>query len=137
MAKLGYKNIMVFSEGIPGWKKAGYPLNTEKAYPRSEIPELTPVQLQEKLGDVHLLDVRYERSYTRGFIKGSQNIPIFLLSRRVQEVPMGKIIVIVDSHGYPTYMPAGWFLKSKGYTDVLMLKGGMPAWVNEGLPVEK
>jgi hydroxyacylglutathione hydrolase len=128
---------MVFSEGIPGWKKAGYPLNTEKAYPRSEIPRLTPVQLQEKLGDVYLLDIRYERSYKRGFIKGSQNIPIYLLSRRVQEVPMGKTIIIVDSREIPTYISAGWFLKSKGHTDVLMLRGGIRAWMKEGLPVEK
>jgi rhodanese-related sulfurtransferase len=34
-------------------------------------------------------------------------------------------------------VPVGWFLKSKGYTDVTMLKGGMTAWQKEGLPLEK
>jgi 3-mercaptopyruvate sulfurtransferase SseA len=34
-------------------------------------------------------------------------------------------------------VPVGWFLKSKGYNDVMMLKGGMNAWQKEGLPLEK
>jgi 3-mercaptopyruvate sulfurtransferase SseA len=34
-------------------------------------------------------------------------------------------------------MPIGWFLKSKGYKDVMMMKGGMNAWQKEGLPLKK
>ena len=135
VAKLGYKNIQVYSEGIPGWVKAGFPL--DKAIPRPEIPPLAPSQLQEKLGDAYLLDVRLEESYKQGHIKGSENIPTGLISGRFQEIPTGKRIIIITTSGDPEWVPAGWFLKSKGYNDVMMLKGGMNAWQKEGLPLEK
>ena len=137
VAKMGYKNVMVCSDGIPGWKNAGYPLNTDKTCPPTEIPPLSATQVKEKLGEAYLLDVRYEQSYKQGFIKGSSKIPIYLLSKRVQEVPMGKPIIIIDSHGNPRYIPAGWFLKGKGYSEVFMLQGGFDAWVKEGYPIEK
>jgi len=135
VAKLGYKNIQVYSEGIPGWVQAGFPL--DKAIPRAEIPPLAPSQLQEKLEDAYLLDVRLEESYKQGHIKGSRNIPSDLISRRFQEIPTGKRIIIISTSGNPEYVPTGWFLKSKGYNDVMMLKGGMNAWQKEGLPLEK
>jgi rhodanese-related sulfurtransferase len=135
VAKLGYKNIQVYSEGIPGWVKAGFPL--DKAIPRPEIPPLAPSQLQEKLGDAYLLDIRFEGLYKQGHIKGSRNIPIHLITRRFQEIPTGKRIIIIDLPGNPAWVPIGWFLKSKGYNDVMMLKGGMNAWQKEGLPLEK
>ena len=134
---MGYKNIRVYSEGIPGWVKAGFPINKEKAIPRPEIPPLAPSQLQEKVEDAYLLDIRLEGLYKQGHIKGSRNIPIHLISRRFQEIPTGKRIIIIDLLGNPAWVPIGWFLKSKGYNDVMMLKGGMNAWQKEGLPLEK
>ena len=77
VAKLGYKNVQIYSEGIKGWVKAGFPL--DKDIPRTEIPPLTPSQLQKKLKDAYLLDVRPEKSYEQGHIKGSRNIPSDLI----------------------------------------------------------
>jgi len=132
---LGYKNIQVYSEGIPGWVKAGFPL--DKTIPRPEIPPLTPSQLQEKLEAAYLLDVRPEESYRQGHIKGSKNIPTDLISGRFQEIPTDKRIIIINTSGDPEWVPTGWFLKSKGYNDVMMLEGGMDAWQKEKLPLEK
>jgi hydroxyacylglutathione hydrolase len=134
---LGYKNVLVYSEGIPGWTKAGLPLNKDTTIPRPEIPPLSPSQVQEKLGDVYLLDIRIEGLYKEGHIRGSRNIPIHLLSRRYNEIPTDKQIIVIDVRGNPAWVPVGWFLKSKGYTDVTMLKGGMTAWQKEGLPLER
>lgn len=134
---MGYRNIRLYAEGIAGWEKAGLPLNREKAIPRPEIPPLTPSQLQEQPGDAYLLDVRLEGMYKQGHIKGSRNIPVHLLTRRYQEIPTDKRVVVIDILGNPAWVPVGWFLKSKGYDDVMMLKGGMNAWQKEGLPLEK
>ncbi len=128
---------MVYSEGIHGWAKAGLPVNREKPIPQPQIPPLTPLELQGRLEDAYLLDVRLEGFFKQGHIKRSRNIPIHLLTRRYQEIPTGKKIIIIDSIGVPAYVPAGWFLKSKGYNDVMMLKGGMNAWEKEGVPLEK
>lgn len=117
--------------------KAGFPLNKDESIPRPEIPPVAPAQLQEKMENAYLLDVRLEGLYKQGYIKGSQNIPIHLVSRRFQEIPAGKRVIVVDLLGNPAWVPVGWFLKSKGYNDVMMLKGGMSAWQKEGLPLEK
>ncbi len=135
VAKLGYKNIQIYSEGIRGWVKAGFP--SDKGLPRAEIPPLTPSQLQEKLEDAYLLDVRLEESYKQGHIKGSRNIPSDLISRRFQEIPTDKKIIIIGGVRDPAWVPTGWFLKSKGYNDIMLLKGGMNAWQKEGLSLEK
>ena len=117
--------------------KAGFPLNKDESIPRPEIPSVAPAQLQEKMENAYLLDVRLEGLYKQGYIKGSQNIPIHLVSRRFQEIPTGKRVIVVDLLGNPAWVPVGWFLKSKGYNDVMMLKGGMSSWQKEGLPLEK
>ncbi len=88
MAKLGYKNVQVYAEGIPGWQKAGLPL--DKDTPRADIPSLAPSELQGKLQSAYLLDTRSEKSYGEGHIKGSRNIPMNGLSRRYQEIPTDK-----------------------------------------------
>jgi rhodanese-related sulfurtransferase len=135
--KLGYTNVRLYAEGMAGWEKAGLPLERENAIPRVEIPPLSTSQVLAKLDGVYVLDIRLEGLYKDGHIKGSWNIPIHLVTSRFQEIPTGKTIVVVDIQGNPSWMPIGWFLKSKGYSDVMMLKGGMNAWVKEGLPLEK
>lgn len=134
---MGYKNIRLYSEGIAGWTKAGLPLNKDTTIARPEIPPLSPSQVQEQPGDAYLLDIRIEGLYKQGHIKGSRNIPIHQLSRRYQEIPTDKRIIVIDVRGVPAWVPVGWFLKSKGYNDVKMLNGGMNAWQKEGLPLEK
>jgi rhodanese-related sulfurtransferase len=136
-AKAGYKNVRLYAEGIPGWAKAGYPLNRDKAIPQVPIPALTPVELKARLNESYVLDIRLEQVFKQGHIKGSRNIPIHMVSRRYQEIPRDKTIIVIDILGNPDWAPIGWFLKDKGYPDVLMLRGGIGAWQKEGLPMEK
>ncbi len=135
VAKLGYKNVQVYGEGVPGWVNAGYSL--DKDIPRTEIPPLSPSQLQEKLENAYLLDIRMAKVYEQGHIKGSHNMPGNLISQRYQEIPIDKKIVIIGGVVDPAWVPAGWFLKSKGYKEVMILEGGMDAWQKDGLPLEK
>lgn len=137
VTELGYKNIKVYKDGVPGWVKAGYPINREKAVPRVEIPSLNSKQVMELLGDVFVLDVRPEFHYEGIFIKGSYKIPIHQLSKRYREIPMDKKVVVVDGHGNPSWIPACWFLKSKGYSNISWLQGDIEGWVKEAFPLEK
>lgn len=135
-AKLGYTDVQVFPGGIPEWVKEGYPLVTERALPKTEIPSLSPQQLKEVLGTTLVLDIRGETLLEMGFIKGSLRIPLDALSLRIHDVPRGKKIVVVDHLGNQVLVAAR-FLKSKGYDDVSRLQGGLVAWAGEGLPLEK
>lgn len=98
---------------------------------------MTPSGLQGKLEEVYVLDVRPVFMFEQGHIKGSRNVPYHLISKRFQEIPKDSKVVVVDYLGNPSYMPIGWFLKNKGYENVMMLKGGMNGWEKQGLPLEK
>ncbi len=87
--------------------KAGFPVNKEKAIPRPAIPPLAPSELQEKVEDAYLLDVRLEGYYKQGYIRGSRNIPNYLITKRFQEIPTGKKIIIIDVIGTPEWVPVG------------------------------
>lgn len=136
VAQKGYKNVMVFVDGIPGWVQAGYPLVTDKALPKAEVPSLTPQQLNEKLANVHVVDIRLPSLYETGMIKGSQKIPLGDLSQRFGDIPKGKEVVLVD-HAGQQVLVGGLFLKSKGYGQVSRLQGGLRAWTDAKLPLEK
>jgi len=136
VAEKGYGNIMVFVDGIPGWVQAGHPLVIDKALPKAEVPSLTPEQLKDRLANVHLVDIRPPSLYEAGWIKGSQKIPLGELSQRYGEIPQEKEVVLVD-HAGQQVLVAGRFLKSKGYGQVSRLQGGLRAWTNAKLPVEK
>lgn len=90
VAKRGYSNIMVFRDGIPGWVKAGYPLNIERALPKIEVPSLNASTLKTMLDAVYIIDIRTENLYAMGGIKGCVRIPLVHLSTRYAEVPKGK-----------------------------------------------
>jgi hypothetical protein len=50
--EMGYRNVMVYEDGIPGWAKAGYPLVSNATYPVVDIPLISAEQLpdgQEKV----------------------------------------------------------------------------------------
>jgi rhodanese-related sulfurtransferase len=89
------------------------------------------------VGNVYILDVRPEFQYKEGCIKGSYNIPIYQISKRYNEIPMNKKVVVVDGHGNPAWIPACWFLKIKGYDNLSWLQGGVDAWEKGGFPIEK
>jgi rhodanese-related sulfurtransferase len=136
VAKRGYGNVMVFQDGIPGWVGAGYPLKTEDALPKSEIPSLTPSELHNMLGKVTVLDVRIPSLYEMGWIKNSVRIPLGDLSQRFPEIPRGNTVVVTDHLGKRVIITAR-FLISKGYEDVKRLKGGIMAWLKRGYPLVK
>lgn len=128
---------MIYNDGVPGWAKAGYPLNRERAFPKAEVPFLKCEQLKEMLENAYVIDVRMESRYNSGRIKGSQNFPIHLLSKRYTDIPKEKKVVVVDQAGNPVWIPACWFLKNQGYSDLYWLQGGMDAWEKGGFPIEK
>ncbi len=127
---------MTFKAGIPGWVWAGNPLNKENALPKTDIPKLRAAQVNQIQKDVVIVDVRVKKLHKTGYIKDSIKIPTGLISRRYNEIPSGKKIVLVD-HAGKQVLIVGRFLKSKGYQDVKRLQGGIMGWKKLGLPLEK
>jgi rhodanese-related sulfurtransferase len=127
--RYGYKEVYLLAGGIPAWKQAGYPMESIDRIPRMSIvsvkaPELAGMLTDRK--DLLLIDIRSEKSFREGHIDGAINIPLYQLSRRYDEIPLDRAVVLIDDRGFRTFL-AGSYLERKGLK-VMRLFAGMRGW---------
>lgn len=106
-------------------------------------PVIEPVSQQallERLDDgakaPYVLDVRTAEEYASGHVPGAANIPHDQLASRLAEVPKDRDVVLYCRSGRRVQL-AGEVLTGNGYQHLEHLQGDMPAWVDQGRPVEK
>ncbi len=117
--------------------KAGYRLDSVVDYPRVKIPLISSIQLKEMdTSSVFLLDIRPLSHYLKGHIRGSVNVDLERLHRKLDMLPKDKRIILVDHKGKLT-LTTGRFLSSKGFSSVSRLDGGFNAWVKNGFLADK
>ena len=134
---MGYSNVYVYRKGILGWVKAGYQLDSVVDYPKVEIPLVSSTQLKEmNTSSMFLLDIRPLSHFLKGHIRGSVNVDLERLHRKLDMLPKDKRIILVDHKGKLT-LTTGRFLNSKGFTSVSRLDGGFNAWVKNGFLAER
>ena len=88
--------------------------------------------------DALVVDVRDPGEYGAGHILGAKNWPLDRLDERGGEVARRKdkpVIVYCDTGERAPKAAAA--LRKLGFTRVVNLSGGLPAWQQAGLPVEK
>lgn len=116
--KLGYSNVMTYPPGYPEWEKlngpsspiaamanmaAGVAQAMAQLIPGKEKGSVT-VESFEKVwmqnpGSVMLVDVRDPKEVASGMIKGSVNIPMNELEKKVGTLPTDKTVVFVCGTG--------------------------------------
>ena len=102
-----------------------------------EVDTLTATQLMNHK-DALVLDVREDSEIGQGRIPGARHIPVGKLADRVGELAKykGKPIVVACRSGNRSASACAT-LKKQGFGDVYNLKGGVIAWEQAGLPLEK
>jgi len=134
--KLGYKNVLVYNEGLPGWRKKGYPVEVNKKLKKVKVPYVTQQQFKANMSKFFLVDVMYEKNYKKGHIKNSVNIFLDDIEAKISEFPKDKPILVID-HSNKLDKVACWILHSKGYKKLFRLKGGKMGWMMKGNSLEK
>ena len=104
---------------------------TKKVFP-SKIPFL------QKEQELFILDVSPKKSFEIGHILGAINIPAnkFSAEEKTFNVKNDQTVLVVDQNG----MHAGGVakkIKKAGFTNVLILDGGITAWQKENFPLTK
>jgi len=133
--QMGYSNLLVYRDGILGWRRAGLPMESPVTYPKVDVPLISAPELI-LARDAWILDVRPADYFARGHIKGSTNIDLEVLHEKVHLLPKDRPIVLVD-HKARLLLTTGRFLASRGFRQVFRLDGGFHGWVKSDLPVEK
>ncbi|MBF0210950.1 MAG: rhodanese-like domain-containing protein [Desulfamplus sp.] len=102
---LGYKNVKVFSDGYPAWKKAfgekAQELPQAKASKDEGVLNIEEFKkiLEEKPDSIMLIDTRDADEFKQGHFKTAINMNIDKLEKSVKELPADKMIVFVCSTG--------------------------------------
>jgi rhodanese-related sulfurtransferase len=103
-------------------------------------PWVNPARATELINreDALVLDVREPGEYGAGHILGAKNVPVARLDGGAAELAKRRdrpLIVYCD--GSERSAKAAAALKRQGFTRVVNLSGGLAAWQQAGLPVEK
>lgn len=88
--------------------------------------------------DALVLDVREQGEYNTGHVAHSRNIPVSALDKRVGEITKfkSKPVVVVCASGARSHGVSA-ALGKNGFTEVYVLAGGINAWQQANLPLEK
>lgn len=92
-------------------------------------------QLRDR-ADVLLIDVREQAEYNEGHIPGITLIPMGEIPGRLAEIPKDKTVVVTCRSGNRSSQVAS-YLQQQGFTNIHDLQGGIVAWQQAGLPVER
>ena len=95
---------------------------------------LSPLALHTRLASVSVVDVRQPMEVAGGRIPGSRCIPLDRIKRA--ELPEGDLVLVCQSGNRSAQAAALVRRRWPGRT-VLDLEGGLEAWQQAGLPVER
>ncbi len=93
---------------------------------------MDPMEANEQIDDVFVLDVREQGEWDAGHIDEAVHIPMGDLNARIDELPKDQPIVAVCRSGNRSRAVTD-ALHRAGYT-AHNLEGGMHAWQRAGLP---
>ena len=95
----------------------------------SQVREITCVELEPKLGEVALIDVREPQEAAAAWIEGAKLIPLGDLPNRLNELEVSADIVVHCRSGKRSAY-AALLLMENGFKKVWSLQGGIEAWLN-------
>jgi rhodanese-related sulfurtransferase len=130
-------NMLLFGLAVSSGAMLLWPLVARSFRQSHEIGALEAVQLINRR-DAVMLDVRDAGDYAAGHITHAKHIPEAQLSERLKELERFKTrpIVVYCKTGSRATAVTG-LLRKNGYTEVFALRGGVLAWQQSSLPLEK
>lgn len=117
--KWGHKNLSVYVDGLPAWKKAG----------KRTVPSIDLIAD----GNIVLVDLRARAEAEKGFIPRAYSIPASELADAEDALPKGKgTPIYLYSDNDKDIAAAGKVLKEWGYKNITGFYGALAAWTGAG-----
>jgi len=92
--------------------------------------------LIEQRSDLELIDVREPQELSEGSIPGSQLVPFRDIAQGRLTLPKDRPLLLICAVGGRSYM-VGQYFSRNGYPEIYNLSGGISAWKQAGLPLER
>lgn len=106
----------------------------------SGYQDLAPLEAVQLMNheDAMVVDVREESEFKQGHLQNAMHIPLGALHSRVGELEQYKAkAVIVGCRSGARSARACGLLRKQGFEKVFNLRGGILAWENANLPIDK
>lgn len=94
---------------------------------RRSAKYLTAEEFRHDMRKAQVIDVRERSAFDRKHILGARNVPYAQFKQRMTEIRKDQPIYLYDDTVLLSGRAAAK-LKRVGYTDIYILKGGLPAW---------
>jgi rhodanese-related sulfurtransferase len=100
--------------------------------------DIEPQELQEKLNNVKLIDVRQHSEYTGelGHIPAAELMVLDTLPEKIAHLPKDQTVVFICHSGGRSARATAFALMN-GFESVFNLRGGMLLWNDLKLPINK
>ncbi len=118
-AKWGHKDILVYTDGLPAWKKAGKPL--------------APTMDYLAYGNIVLIDLRSPAKVPKGYIPRAYSIPFAELEDAEDALPtsLGAPIYLYSDNAAEAEA-AQKMISEWGYKNTIAFHDALDAWKNAG-----
>ncbi len=129
-SRVGYDNTLGYLKGgVNAWKDSGREVDT--------LDEVSVVELEHLYHsnpDLKVLDVRKAGEYEAGHAEGAINLPLDILNKNMNKVERESKYYIHCASGYRSVIAAS-ILKSRGFTEMVNVKGGYKEMAQTKIPV--
>ena len=115
--KMGYTNLHVSLEGIPGWKKSGKSVTASEKFVQT--------------GNIVLVDLRSKEEYEAGHIPRAYNIPMDSLAAQENGFPI-KAPTVVYANSFAEAQKGYNLIKKWGVKTLSIWPGGEKSWAAKG-----
>jgi len=130
-------NMVLFGVALASGVMLIWPLIRGASRTGADVGAHEAVQLINRR-DAIVLDVRDTGDYSAGHIAGARHVPEAELAGRVKDFEKHKARPIVVSCRTGSRAPAATAtLRKLGFAEAVALRGGIAAWQQAGLPLEK
>ena len=130
-------NMVLFGTVLVSGGMLVWPLIARLIRPGREVGPVEAVQLINRR-DAVVLDVREAREYKAGHITNARHLPESELESRMKELDKvkAKPIIVSCARGNRSLAVANR-LRKLGFAEVFSLRGGIAAWQQANMPLEK
>jgi rhodanese-related sulfurtransferase len=130
-------NMLLFGLAMASGVMLLWPLVSRLFRMSHEVGAMEAVQLINRR-DALVLDVRDTGDYAAGHIANAKHVPEAQLADRIKELEKHRSRPIVVSCRTGSRAPAvSGMLRKKGFAEAFALRGGIAAWQQASLPLEK
>lgn len=130
-------NLLLFGMVVISGGMLLFPLLSRGMRDGAEVEPTGAVMLINRK-DAVVIDLRDDAEFAGGHITGARNIPEAKLEARLKELDKFKSrpVIVACASGRRASAMAG-LLRKNGFGEAVTLRGGIAAWRQAGMPLEK